>query len=131
MPAWTGGSHPLGALGQAGKHHLVDPALEARLLQATLRVRVLAQAAEATTTHLRTRRGDHEVDLIVERFDGRLVGVEAKLTASVRDEHVRHLTWLRDKLGDRVADLVVLTTGPDAYRRRDRVAVVPLGLLGP
>ena len=32
---------------------------------------------------------------------------------------------------DRIADLVILKTGEHAYRRRDGVAVVPLGLLGP
>lgn len=42
---------------------------------------------------------------------------------------VRHLLWLRDNLGDDVADLVVLTTGRHAYRRADGVAVVPLALL--
>ncbi len=38
---------------------------------ATLTVRVCAQTAEATTSHLRTERGEHEVDLIVERHDRR------------------------------------------------------------
>jgi hypothetical protein len=44
---------------------------------------------------------------------------------------VRHLLWLRERLPDLVADLVVVTTGTTAYRRRDGVAVVPLALLGP
>ncbi|HBS07567.1 MAG TPA: DUF4143 domain-containing protein, partial [Microbacterium sp.] len=35
------------------------------------------------------------------------------------------------RLGDRLADALVLTTGPAAYRRRDGVGVVPLALLGP
>ncbi|MDO4646540.1 hypothetical protein [Arachnia rubra] len=43
---------------------------------------------------------------------------------------VRHLLWLRDQLGDQVRDLVVITTGPTAYRRNDGIAVVPLALLG-
>ncbi|WP_281389267.1 hypothetical protein [Ruania alkalisoli] len=43
---------------------------------------------------------------------------------------MRHLTWLRDQLGDRVVDLVVLYSGTEAYRRRDGIAVVPLTLLG-
>ena len=34
-------------------------------------------------------------------------------------------------VAERVAAPVVLTTGEHAYRRRDKVAVVPLGLLGP
>jgi hypothetical protein len=44
----------------------------------------------------------------------------------------KHLRWLRDKLGDRVLDRVIITTGPDAYRRReDGIAVVPFALPGP
>ncbi|MEI6373623.1 MAG: DUF4143 domain-containing protein, partial [Actinomycetes bacterium] len=41
------------------------------------------------------------------------------------------LLWLREQLGDQVVDAAVLTTGEHAYRRRDGIAVVPLGLLGP
>jgi hypothetical protein len=37
---------------------------------------------------------------------------------------------LRDQVGDDLRDLVILTTGPEAYRREDGVAVVPLALLG-
>ena len=154
LPVGTGMSN----LGRGEKHQLADPALAARLLRvktsdllrgelaaphaggllgalfeslATLTVRVLAQAAEATVSHLRTARGQHEVDLIVEGYDGRCVAMEVKLTAAPKDDDVRHLRWLRDTVPDRIADLVILTTGERAYRRQDGVAVVPLGLLGP
>ncbi len=46
----------------------------------TLSLRTYAQAAEATVKHLRTAGGRREVDLIVERPDGRVVAVEVKLT---------------------------------------------------
>jgi predicted AAA+ superfamily ATPase len=59
-----------------------------------------------------------------------VLGIEVQLAPAVGDADVRHLLWLREKLGDRVADLVVVTTGTTAYRRRDGVAVVPLALLG-
>lgn len=59
----------------------------------------------------------------------RLVGIEVKLSAHVDDKHVKHLKWFKNQLGDRVADLIVLYTGKEAYRRRDGVAVVPLALL--
>ena len=98
---------------------------------ATLCVRVAAQAAEAEVAHLRTRDSTREVDLVVTGADGRLVAIEVKLGARVDDHDVRHLTWLATELGDRVADRIVLTAGPHAYRRSDGVAVVPLALLGP
>jgi hypothetical protein len=40
-------------------------------------------------------------------------------------------TWLKQKLGDRLLDQVIITTGPKAYRREDGIAVVPFALLGP
>jgi predicted AAA+ superfamily ATPase len=71
------------------------------------------------------------VDLIVERDDGRIVAIEVKLQATARDSDVAHLSWLRQQLGDDLLDAVVITTGADAYRRADGVAVVPAALLGP
>lgn len=152
VPAWEPTRISLGRLRTAPKHQLVDPALALRALGmsaksllgprgahmagplfeslATLSVRASATAADAHVGHLRTRNGDREVDLIVEGPDGRIVGIEVKLARSVDDHDVRHLLWLREKLGDDVADLVVLTTGPEAYRRADGVVVVPLALLG-
>ena len=162
VPAWIPSNNRLRELGQAPKHQLADPALAAQLLgvQAptllagqssgpaiardgtllgamfeslvTLSVRVYAARNEAKVGQLRTARGRQEVDLIVERPDGSVVALEVKLARSVDSKDVRHLTWLRDKLGDRVLDQVVVTTGPNAYRRKeDGIAVVPLALLGP
>ena len=153
VPGWSPSRNPFTRLQQAPKHHLVDPALAASLLGATvtsmatprhshlvgplfealatLSVRVAAEAARARVSHLRTRNGDHEIDLIVEARDGRLVAVEVKLAAAVTDSDVKHLIWLRSKLPDDIADLVVLSTGDTAYRRTDGVAVIPLALLGP
>ena len=97
----------------------------------TLSVRVYAQAARARVGHLRTRNGDHEVDLIVERRDGRILAIETKLAAVPNDRDVRHLHWLAQQIGSDLLDAVVITTGPYAYRRPDGIAVVPAGLLGP
>lgn len=151
---WLPGGSDLTRLRVGPKHQLADPALAARLLRhtpetllaarsgsaeifgqlieslATLTVRAAAQAVEATVGHLRTRDGRHEIDLIVERYDGAVLAIEVKLAASVRDDDVRHLNWLAEQIGDRLVERVVLTAGQDAYRRRDGVAVVPLALLG-
>lgn len=161
VPAWLPSDNRLSELGQAPKHQLADPALAAQLLGvqasallagqsagpalaregtllgalfeslATLSVRVYAAHSEAKVGHLRTARGRHEVDLIVERADGSVVGIEVKLARSVSGDDGRHLRWLKDQLGDRVLDQVIVTTGPEAYRRADGIAVVPLALLGP
>jgi predicted AAA+ superfamily ATPase len=97
----------------------------------TLCVRVPAQAAEAEVTHLRTRNGDHEVDLVLVRDDGRVLAIEVKLGNTVEDKDVRHLRWLAGQLGDRLLDTIVINTGPVAYRRPDGIGVLPLALLAP
>lgn len=97
----------------------------------TLCVRVYAQVSEGTVLHMRTRGpNEHEVDLIVERPDGRVLAMESKLARTVGDDDVRQLLWLRDRIGADLIDMVIVTTGPTAYRRKDGVAVVPLALLG-
>lgn len=97
----------------------------------TLSVRVYAAPTSFEVSHLRTHRGDHEVDLILHSDDGRVLAIEVKLASSIGDGDARHLNWLHDALGAQLVDKVVVTTGADAYRRRDGVAVVPLALLGP
>ena len=97
----------------------------------TLSVRVYAQAAEASVMHLRTREpNEREIDLIVGRPDGRILAIEVKLARTIGDGDVRHLLWLRDRIGADLLDMMIVTTGPEAYRRKDGVAVVPLALLG-
>ena len=141
------------------KHHLVDPALAAQILNlgkeslitgkgpelvgsstpflgalfeslATMSVRVFAQAHEAGVFHFRTSDGLHEIDLIAVGPDERVVAIEVKLGRKVDDDDVRHLQWLRDQIGQRLTSMVVISSGSDAYRRLDGVIVVPLDLLG-
>jgi predicted AAA+ superfamily ATPase len=92
---------------------------------------VLAQRAEAEVTHLRTRNGDHEIDLMLTDPEGRVLAVEVKLTNTVADHDVKHLMWLSNVYGDQIIDRVIINTGPAAHRRPDGIAVIPLALLGP
>ena len=164
VPAWSPSQSALSRLASAPKHHLVDPALAARLVGAdedfllsgqplsgrvgalrsdgtlvgalfeslvTQSVRTYAQHCEASVGHLRTRNGDHEVDLIVQGFGRKVVAIEVKLSGTVEDRDVRHLRWLADRLGEDLLDAVVVTAGRHAYRRRDGIAVVPAAMLGP
>jgi uncharacterized protein len=59
------------------------------------------------------------------------VAIETKLSAHVEDADVKHLKWLGERLGPKLADSVVVSTGSDAYRRPDGIAVIPAALLGP
>ncbi|MDR1119218.1 MAG: DUF4143 domain-containing protein [Bifidobacteriaceae bacterium] len=160
VPAWLPGFAHLKRLGAAPKHHLVDPALAARLVGATApalikgdseagfprdgtflgalfeslatqTVRVLAEAAGARVSHMRTRGGEHEVDLIAQRPDSRVLALEVKLSTSVRPADVAGLNWLERELPGRVVGKVLINAGDRAFRRPDAVQVVPLALLGP
>jgi predicted AAA+ superfamily ATPase len=161
VPAWVPTRNPISRLTGPPKHHLADPALAANLLGAdvgallsaavvgpplvrdgtllgalfeslvTLSVRVFAQLARARVRHMRTKNGDHEVDLIVERRDGRVLAIEVKLVAVPDDHDVNHLHWLSDQIGDDLVDSIVVTAGAFAYRRPDGIGVVPLAMLGP
>ena len=159
VPAWLPTRNHLRRLASAPVHQMADPALAARLLEVnadslldgrdggravprdgsllgalfeslvTLSVRVYAQANEAKVFHLRTQGGEHEIDLIVQGIDGRIVALEVKLSATVSDRDTRHLRWLAERIGSDLADAAVITTGPEAYRRRDGIAVIPAALL--
>ena len=107
------------------------PPLVAAVSLVTLSVRVYAQASRARVSHLRTHGGGHEVDLIVERADGGIVALEVKLASTVDDGDLRHLTWLAERVGPRLVDAAVITTGREAYRRRTGIGVIPATLLGP
>jgi len=161
VDAWLPTRNQISRLSAPPKHHLVDPALAARLLAigadalldgrepgpamprdgtllgalfeslVTQSVRVYAQASEAEVRHLRTYGGEREVDLVVTRDDSRVLAIEVKLARTLVDEDVRHLVWLRGQIGSDLLDAVVVTTGPEAYRRPDGIAVVPAALLSP
>jgi len=161
VAAWSPTRNQLSRLMLHPRHQVTDPAFAARLRRATvasllggtragvgaprdgtllgalfeslvtLSVQVAAQAAEARVGYLRTKNGDHEVDLIVEGVDGRVVAIEVKLAATPHDGHMRHLRWLRERLGDDLLDALVITTGTYAYRTSDGIAIVPAALLGP
>jgi uncharacterized protein len=63
--------------------------------------------------------------------DRRIVAIEVKLVADPSPGDLKHLHWLRERLGDDLLDAVVITTGKHAYRRPDGIAVIPAALLGP
>jgi len=67
-----------------------------------------------------------EVDVIVERYDGDVAGVEVKASATVGERDFAGLRYLRDKLGNRFKGGVVLYVGSDTLPFGDRLAAVPL-----
>ena len=149
VPAWTSGH--LGRIAHAAKRYLVEPALVGPLLgmneRALLRdgdmlgrlldTFVLAQlrpeieVAEETVRlfHLRHDGGRHEVDLLAETPDGRVVAFEVKASAAVDARDARHLEWLRGQLGDAFVAGVVFHTGSHAYALGEGIHALPIGCI--
>jgi hypothetical protein len=152
LPAWgtTLGSR----VAAAPKTHIVDSGLAARLLRLTPG-RLAAATAPALSElghllesfvvgelckqldwleqpvrrgHWRTHDGD-EVDLIVEREDGKVAAIEIKAGSRVTGKELRGLRKLRRKLGSELIGGFVLNTGVHAYTHDDGVFVLPIARL--
>lgn len=83
---------------------------------------------EARLHHLRDSDG-HEVDLVLEAIDGRVVGIEVKTSANPRADDFRGLAFLRDRLdqaGVPFVGGVVVHTGARRSSFGDRLAAIPL-----
>jgi uncharacterized protein len=152
LPAWgtTLGSrvtkHP--------KVHLVDSGVMAWLLNLTSQK--IGQAAPAALTeyghlletfavgeilkqaswsdapviagHFRTEAGD-EVDLVLERDDGQVIAVEIKAGSRISGEDFRGLRQLKERLGPRLEEAIILHTGEHAYTHDDWITILPLDRL--
>lgn len=148
-PAWA--SSRLNRLTKAGKRYLVDTALAAAAAGvaehevihepdlrgrwfdafATMQIRAELAATSPTTAmhHVRVEGGRHEIDLLVELGRGRVFAVEFKAGSAPSPADARHLTWLRDEIGDRFAGGVVLHAGKSVIELGDRLAAIPLSAL--
>ena len=138
----------------APKRHFVDPSLAVAALGATpdrllgdlnllgflfeslvvRDLRVYAQAADAQVSQYRDS-GGLEVDAIVEAGDGRWIACEVKLGHGQIDAAAASLTRFAERIdaascGSPALLGVIVATGY-SYRRKDGVAVIPIGALGP
>jgi uncharacterized protein len=82
-------------------------------------------SAELSFHHYRDQPGN-EVDLIVERSNGEVIGFEVKATATPRPRDASGLKLLRDKLGDRFRQGFLLHLGVEQIPFGDRVSALPL-----
>jgi len=70
-----------------------------------------------------------EVDIVLERDDGMIVGIEVKASATVRPGDFAGMKVLAQACGDRFAFGVVLYDGADVVPFGDRLAAAPLSCL--
>ena len=78
-----------------------------------------------TIHHYRDQR-QREVDIVLERRSGEIVGVEVKAGASPDDSDFAGLRHLRDNLGERFKAGALLYTGSRTLPFGDRLAAVPV-----
>ena len=97
------------------------------LLQLSLRT--YSSVNNAKLFFLRTYRGDHEIDFIIQK-GSKIIACEVKFSPIVTSEAGKHLKWLKSYVGADCLDTMIITTGSIAYRREDGIAIVPAALLG-
>jgi uncharacterized protein len=100
-----------------------------RLLETFVVMELLRQAEwqdkPVRLFHYRDKEG-REVDLILERRDGTVIGIEAKAAGSVGPSDFRGLMHVRDALGERFKAGAVLYTGANTVSFGDRLVALPL-----
>jgi hypothetical protein len=78
--------------------------------------------------HYRDQPGN-EVDLVLERLNGEVVGIEVKASANPRPRDAAGLKLLRDRLGDRFSQGLLLYLGASLVPYGDRISAIPLAAL--
>lgn len=101
--------------------------LETFVINELTKLRVTSDI-EVSMFHFQDRDG-REVDCVLETPAGRVVGVEVKAAATVRGEDFRHLTTLRDRIGDDFQAGVVFFIGERPLPFGDRLIAIPISLL--
>lgn len=121
------------ALGVSVEHLAQPTSSDAGPLLETFVVGELARQRTWSETrpdlfHFRDRE-QREVDVIAEARDGRVVAVEVKAARDVDERDTRWLRYLRDQLGDRFVNGVVLHLGDRPQPLGDRLTALPLATL--
>ena len=146
VPAWT--TNRLKRLARSPKRYVVDPALATAALRvdvegvlrdgdllgrildsyvmSQLRGEIPVSSSQLRLFHLRQEQGRHEVDVVAEAGDGRVIAIEIKADAAPTARSARHLTWLRDELGERFIAGLVMHTGPRVFELDDRLLALPI-----
>jgi uncharacterized protein len=149
VPAWT--PNALKRLSLAPKRYLVDPGLLTGVLGITerdvlddgdllgrvidtfvtaqLRAELALMTPAPRLHHLRTDKGRHEIDLVIEIGHRKVIAVEIKATASPDAGDAAHLRWFRRQFGDTVNAAVLFHTGPETFTIDDGIIAAPIASL--
>ena len=78
--------------------------------------------------HWRSLDGD-EVDLIVERFDGSVMGIEVKAGVKIEKKDIRGLQTVKQRMGSSFVGGIIFHLGERAYQIEDKIFVLPVDAL--
>ncbi len=146
IPAWS--NNRLSRLTHLSKRHIVEPSLLGPLLNidrrslirngdligrvintfvtAQIRAELAIAVDKSEMFHLRTSDGGHEIDLVLEGPAGRVFGIEIKAASAPDHDAIKHLVWMRDRLGDHFAGGVLFHTGPRIFHPSERIIALPI-----
>ena len=109
-----------------------DPSVTGMAFETFVVMELVKLSSWATTSaklfHYRDR-DDREVDVILERADGTVVGIEMKAAATAVSGDFKALAYLRDRLGSRFLLGALLYTGGRALPFGDRLRALPISSL--
>lgn len=122
-----------GILGVDARAVMSDGGLLGRVLDTLVVAQIRAQLAVTDVGprmyHLRQQGGRHEVDLVLEVSGGKIIGIEVKADSAPGRNSATHLRWMRDVLGERFVQGLVLHTGTGVYALGQRISAVPISTL--
>lgn len=120
-----------GLIGADQRRVREDGGLAGALFETFVATELERQAAWAPEplTFWHYRAGEREVDVIVERPSGEIVGIEVKASASVGPRDFAGLAHIRERIGPRLAAGIVLYTGERTLPFGDGLWAVPLQAL--
>lgn len=120
-----------GLIGADARRVREDDGLAGSLFETFVATEVERQASwfPETLGFWHYREGDREVDVIVERPSGEVVGIEVKAGATVRARDFRGLAHIRERLGSRFVAGVVLYAGDRTLPFGEKLWALPLSAL--
>jgi len=106
---------------------LLGPLLEC-FVHAELQKAIALSGERTSLTHYRDK-DQAEVDFVIERTPGRIVGIEVKASATVRPQDFKGLIRLEEAAGEAFVMGILLHDGERVLRYSDRLATAPLSSL--
>jgi uncharacterized protein len=108
-------------------HPTLGMLVETFVLNELVKLRPLADTA-VSIWHFRERDG-REVDFILEGPRGQIVALEIKASTSPGRDTVRHLKWLKERLGSKLTAGIVLHLGQQSGSFGDGLYTLPVSTL--